>query len=550
MSSPSSPTAPIHRKAFVSASHRDVGFVRRQLLPFLRSLGFECWFYDEERESGSISDAVGRAIESSDWLVVVISKNEDYTWIRSEIALWKQSKGLQNVVPVRRDEIPLERVHPFLLDLQAYSWRNQRRELARALGSPVAPPRRGTALLLAATAIVTALLCWVFDQNRFLDLLHLESAFESAVMRAGDFFAARAPDDRVHVIAIDEPTTRTLGRPFDGPDRLRWRKEHATVVRNLTRAGVKVIAFDIMFEADTEFDEDFAAAIREARQAGTHVVVGIDELSGDEPRIAPALRRVVSGYGAVCVEPSASNVRYADLAVSKRSGARERIVPGFALAVLGAWLGAIPLQVVGLEGKRRELWIQGVKDPIGFYEQHERKKRFDGCKLLEIGDFASFLAIRFATRETAGRPRWISYRDVLAPANERSLGFLAGSIALIGDGPGDLMKVGLGLRMEERFGVEIHAEAVRTLLTGRPIQPLTPVIECALILVLCLGGAFLARAPWRPATAWLAVFIATLATLALIVVLSAWLGQIVRSVAPLISPLVGHLTGLVCSRFR
>lgn len=74
----------------------------------------------------------------------------------------------------------------------------------------------------------------------------------------------RPAPDEVRVVTIDQESSRRLGLP--NIPRLWPRSLHAQLVRNLTRWGARVIAFDVRFEQGRKAsdDEELARAIREA----------------------------------------------------------------------------------------------------------------------------------------------------------------------------------------------------------------------------------------------------------------------------------------------
>ncbi|MGH6635736.1 MAG: CHASE2 domain-containing protein, partial [Gammaproteobacteria bacterium] len=74
----------------------------------------------------------------------------------------------------------------------------------------------------------------------------------------------RPAPEEVMVVTIDQESSRRLGLP--NIPRQWPRSLHAQVVRNLTRWGARVIAFDVRFEQNrtASDDEEFASAVREA----------------------------------------------------------------------------------------------------------------------------------------------------------------------------------------------------------------------------------------------------------------------------------------------
>jgi adenylate cyclase len=113
----------------------------------------------------------------------------------------------------------------------------------------------GAALLSAVTGVVL----FATDALRRVDLGTIDARFDR-----------RGPNptpDRVVIVGIDDPTINTTGYEF--PFR---RKFHADVIRNLTKAGAAVIAYDVQFTQPSARPRDDEALI-EAVRAGKRRVI-------------------------------------------------------------------------------------------------------------------------------------------------------------------------------------------------------------------------------------------------------------------------------------
>lgn len=142
--------------------------------------------------------------------------------------------------------------------------------LAFPLAVPV--PRRRT-VLLAVVALLAPLLALLFAEAR------VGRGLERRVY--DDWFTLRGPLPRppgVVVVAIDLDSEASLGaRP--------WSREwHARLLRNLHRAGARVVAFDLTFADTAAGDSAFRAAIDET---------GIAVLGA---KTAPVFRRGARGF--------------------------------------------------------------------------------------------------------------------------------------------------------------------------------------------------------------------------------------------------------------
>ncbi len=113
-------------------------------------------------------------------------------------------------------------------------------------------------------------LSWIHLTNAILAAILLYIASNTALLQGAEFstlnsrFQLRgpvAPHGKTVVVGIDQQSYRDLGRPFPWP-----RAWHAKLLRNLNRAGARVVVFDLIFDApglDPEGDADFAQAMDE-----------------------------------------------------------------------------------------------------------------------------------------------------------------------------------------------------------------------------------------------------------------------------------------------
>ncbi|MCU0512984.1 MAG: CHASE2 domain-containing protein [Anaerolineae bacterium] len=97
------------------------------------------------------------------------------------------------------------------------------------------------------------------------------------------YFLPQPIDDRVIVVTMDNASFNRYGRSV-----AEWpRTLYADFIRQMSAAGARVVALDVLFFESTPDDEAVAAAIREARQseAGTRVVLAA---AASEPALPPA----------------------------------------------------------------------------------------------------------------------------------------------------------------------------------------------------------------------------------------------------------------------
>lgn len=132
------------KSIFMSHSSKDKFFVRK-LADHLRSYGIKVWIDEAEINIGdSLTEKIGRAIEGTDYVGVVLSHNSiNSEWVQRElqIALQKEIKGKKVVVlPILIETVELP---PFLKDklyadfTNPEKYENELLKLLRALGISV-----------------------------------------------------------------------------------------------------------------------------------------------------------------------------------------------------------------------------------------------------------------------------------------------------------------------------------------------------------------------------------------------------------------------------
>ncbi|MBN8514204.1 CHASE2 domain-containing protein [Accumulibacter sp.] len=362
----------------------------------------------------------------------------------------------------------------------------------------------------SAAGIAVSMLCFAWVQ--LFDLLGIDTRIESYTMALGDMVASVPVSERIVIVSFDEKSEARLGK--FGPD---WRREHARVIDRLVDAGAQVIVFDVYFEKANPADGELLAAIARARQRGSQVIVGVNQLLDQEPAAIPGLARAVSAWGLLCVGGRLGYASIAPLAVVKFAAAAnsgptpvERISARIgalgALAVGGTTLAVDEqlreLTLVSAAG--RTIW-RGPLKPVRTSVEDSGQARNE-CPLLASGDRVAEALIRLAPIDTWRQPpRRYDYEQISAPAATLAPGELAGKIVLIGDGRAgrDHFQVRRGAGGEFRHGVELHADIVNNLLQGVHVRGLDPLLQVLAMAALAVAGGWLRlfrpamRALWR-----------------------------------------------------
>jgi adenylate cyclase len=295
--------------------------------------------------------------------------------------------------------------------------------------------------------------------------------------------AAAEPSPHVVLVTVDDHTTRAFNAP------VLPRAAHARLVRNLTRAGARVIAFDFLFDRAREGDEEFAAAMREH---GRVLLAWAREDSADPNRgesypVLPHDGLAQAAYGLANVNlPNDPDglIRRFFAAVSlpdPDDPARMRSMPCFPLAVADAW---------SLRS-RSGLWAlsSGQKRAPAVTP---RDRRSPSPSAQRPAPSADFIAYRGPDGFSCRRIPYYQACWADDPAKSeidmaRLSRWVAGRAVLVGnitEAAHDTHPTPWG----KMPGVEIQANAVDTLLTGRAIDT-APVSVQVVLLVL---GALLA----------------------------------------------------------
>lgn len=302
---------------------------------------------------------------------------------------------------------------------------------------------------------------------------------------------ARAPSPEIVLVAIDD---KSLAAPELGRWQ-EWRRAYfATAISHLQAARARVIGVDVTFSEPSRVagdDDQLAAAVQ---RAGNVVLVArTDPQTGPVLPLEKLAGAAGLGFANFNVGPD-NTVRESPLFLNFGTESAPLPVPAFALAV--AELAA---------GRQLPLPPQTA-----------------GAYLLNFfGRPGSFAQISFVD----------VFQNRFAPAA------VAGKIVLIGATPADLrdleaVPVSFGQKMA---GVEIHANALQTLLGGHFLQNLPRGWQVGLITLLALVTAWLART-FRALTGVL-----LLAGLAAVYVAAAYFGFAAGWVFSLLYPLLAAL---------
>ena len=303
------------------------------------------------------------------------------------------------------------------------------------------------------------------------------------------YFLPSETTDTIVIVTLDDESLATYGRaPVE------WSREvYADLVQKLNEGGARVIAFDILFAEETPEDSLLADAIVGARGGAFHPngertrtilpLVGVDRQeipNSDTQQIRFDNTLATNPTIAAAAEDLAyvNTLRDIDSTVRRQPSlieANGELELSFSLATLMAFSGIPPLAyeqlLISEEGLLRitpDLTPKRVLhvDERGFWQQNY-----------------------FGTSEDA----FTSYaiQDVLNGEVDPSV--FEGKIVLVGlvdaTGATDRYDVPLGLNGRSIAGVEIHANAIETLLQEVPLRQASPTSQAAIIIILTIAAS-------------------------------------------------------------
>ena len=280
-------------------------------------------------------------------------------------------------------------------------------------------------------------------------------------------FEPQSPSPNVLVVAIDDATLETLGVRVSGEIS---RSDHARVVDNLSQAEAGVIAFDILFAQTTEDDASLVDAMQ---QTGNVVlpVAGTQPLSAEESatiyqgilKPTSALNQESAATGHANLSPDGDEVvRALPLIVEGPAG---ETYPAFSLAVLDTFFVPWPLpdDCTVQDGS---LNVLGRSIPV---EEGSR------MRINYVGGSGTFATL--------------SYQDVLR--GDFNAEQVKDKIVLIGvTATGETDFWSTPVSSGRTAGVEIHANAIDTILRQRFLTDTGNIVTLLIILLMTIIAGF------------------------------------------------------------
>ncbi|MGB0127000.1 MAG: CHASE2 domain-containing protein, partial [Rhodocyclaceae bacterium] len=372
---------------------------------------------------------------------------------------------------------------------QPRGWGERERDRARRLVRHL----KRTSLVVPVLVPVVFLAAWV----GLFSLFDIDTQVASYTLLLSDQSTAVAREHRVVVVALDEATERQFGRAYDGAPQ--WRADHAKIIDQLSGAGAAAIVFDFFLERETAFDSALAAAVTRAAARGTRVIFGVRDVKDGQPQLAPAVSAAGADWGVLCLGHKHGYVFTTPLAralppppSAPATDCGRADLP--ALALTASFDGS-PADVCAAQ--RRVTLVAAGKERtapqllhLPFSELQRMRSTPTGCPAMQRNDLvATNLMVLSPQDYWRNPPQRYSYAELHSPPSGSPLPDLRGSFVLIGvttQAARDIHVVQRGFFREERFGVELQADALRNLLSGFTLRPVPMGVQSMLIVALAL----------------------------------------------------------------
>jgi CHASE2 domain-containing sensor protein len=349
-----------------------------------------------------------------------------------------------------------------------------------------------TVMVGAATSLAMAYLAMVIG---FLALPPW-ARIETYAIWVSDVVGHHDLDPRIKLVTAGRDPKNWYGGAAFGPS---WRPAHAVVIDKLREAHAPVIVLAFALTSASPNDAPLAVALRQARAAGTRVLVAANTYDNGVARVAPELAGWVDAGFACFGELRIHSARFIPVLLQgPGAGERPRLslpllttatVRGESVAPLDQSAYAIVMQSGAAQVRR-----------IGLFDLERPSAADTPCAAIQEGDVLANEIIDYSSLSllrAAGRR--FEYMDV--HNGTRPLPDLRGTIVVVGAEQA-AFPVWRGFGTEHRYQPEVLADAINTVLNGIVIRPASPPIQTlvvALMTVLgaCVGAAPLFRSRWK-----------------------------------------------------
>jgi len=337
------------------------------------------------------------------------------------------------------------------------------------------------------SAVVVGFLALCLSWMGIFDLLGLDTQIASYTIALGSYFAPTSLHEDIVLVPITEETENTLESQLSSSNRADWRQHHAKLIRNLSKAGAKVIVFDMAFaEPSASADGVLSQAMSGANQ--TAVIIGVDEFKEGQPLVSDRIESAATAWGALLLAHKLGSMWAMPLVIEKSPDLR---IPGLALQAYAASKGGDGVQICHLDIGDDDVVVHFASNAKSGHKVkflHEQiVKNLEKDNMVGKDDTVAYLAIDktplSVIRDEARR--W-SYASILNHNEPELLTGLRGKIVIVG-----AAIKRLGDFYGDRWGFELHADAINTLLNGVTIRPMAASGQFSLIVIMSIAGALI-----------------------------------------------------------
>jgi hypothetical protein len=349
-----------------------------------------------------------------------------------------------------------------------------------------------------AQALGVAVFIWFFLSLNLIESFYPQLRLDSYGVWISDALASRPIHPALALVGIGEPALAVLGiGPMGEATRSEWRRQLARLIHRLSEDPehrARIIAMDIWWpdEAqDPAADAELAAAIRAARERGTDVVAISDLPAADGgPELAPLLREPLWwSWGHPCFVQVGRRPFYLPLLVVPQGSPDGQHIPSFALRTAAVLDGT-----TARLNRSRNLVVLGAADP-GVHIEELTRRPADAtgeCRAIRERDEEARMYVALSPLADL-RTRRTGLEQIVRPdADPNLLRSFRGRVVVVGDEMGgDTARTLRGGRSEIRFGYELQADAINTVLQRSALVPLSSAGEFLVVLLLAVIAAML-----------------------------------------------------------
>jgi len=301
-------------------------------------------------------------------------------------------------------------------------------------------------------ALIVGLVCSLAGFFQFFNTLSQKSG--DLLYRGQSSYYLAETAKKIVVVGIDDACLKEFGIISSWP-----RSLHAALIDTLNENGARIIAFDILFSEASPDDAELAAAITRAGNVILPYAVTIDSVqTKQEETIRPLFvfeqGALAAGHGNMTPDDDGV-IRELPVIIDG-----DQLKPSLSLVTVAKYLRRI--EVFDSPPNKSDLTLAGRKIPLQNWG----------------------MLVNFTAGPSSGGFINVSYADVLSGAFAPDV--FQDKIVIIGVtalGFGDVYWTPIG---QPLAGVEIHAQAMNTILSGQFIKPVSSLVTCLIIVLFAL----------------------------------------------------------------